>query len=390
VRSIHSGSLLKRRLEPYPAVDCPGGELTPRGFLQHVHLGKHLHLAYKSHVSSMYQHRKGFLEESSSSSSSSKQYRSLYYVRSTDYARTLTSAAALLSHFWPSTLLDKEAPMVIFTDEHEEGEVMHGIGAAGSTKAVSHNNAPSSSGHSGDNEIARDGPCERAVQLQARQASAFRPDPAVVEKLAGMFGEEVRDARITQIADGFFAGHCHGLDLPCSSLGQGLCMDSALAAKVAVQADRHYCSRYDGEEGGREGTQLAIFPFLKEVISRLNASASEVVTGTMVDAPPFVLYSGHDTVVAPLLSALGAYDCRWPPYASRVVFELWKDVETTSVFVRLLFNGKPLTHLITSCRDYFKGMDVVHPELCPFGVFSNILIDLLEPFGTLEKACAVI
>lgn len=37
----------------------------------------------------------------------------------------------------------------------------------------------------------------------------------------------------------------------------------------------------------------------------------------------FALFSGHDTVVAPLLAALGAYDCRWPPYASHVAFELW-------------------------------------------------------------------
>lgn len=37
----------------------------------------------------------------------------------------------------------------------------------------------------------------------------------------------------------------------------------------------------------------------------------------------FALFSGHDTVVAPLLAALGAYDCKWPPYASHVAFELW-------------------------------------------------------------------
>lgn len=40
-------------------------------------------------------------------------------------------------------------------------------------------------------------------------------------------------------------------------------------------------------------------------------------------ATKFALFSGHDTVVAPLLAALGAYDCRWPPYASHVAFELW-------------------------------------------------------------------
>lgn len=37
----------------------------------------------------------------------------------------------------------------------------------------------------------------------------------------------------------------------------------------------------------------------------------------------FALFSGHDTVIAPLLAALGAYDCKWPPYASHVAFELW-------------------------------------------------------------------
>lgn len=37
----------------------------------------------------------------------------------------------------------------------------------------------------------------------------------------------------------------------------------------------------------------------------------------------FAFFSGHDTVIAPLLAALGAYDCRWPPYASHVAFELW-------------------------------------------------------------------
>ncbi len=40
------------------------------------------------------------------------------------------------------------------------------------------------------------------------------------------------------------------------------------------------------------------------------------------------LFSGHDTVIAPVLSALGVYRhqtlCHWPQYASRIVFELWE------------------------------------------------------------------
>ena len=40
------------------------------------------------------------------------------------------------------------------------------------------------------------------------------------------------------------------------------------------------------------------------------------------------VFSGHDTVIAPILAALGVYNgnlCVWPPYASRIVFELWQE-----------------------------------------------------------------
>jgi hypothetical protein len=40
-----------------------------------------------------------------------------------------------------------------------------------------------------------------------------------------------------------------------------------------------------------------------------------------------VLYSGHDTVLAPILGAISAggagIPCGWPPYASRLVWEVW-------------------------------------------------------------------
>lgn len=102
----------------------------------------------------------------------------------------------------------------------------------------------------------------------------------------------------------------------------------------------------------------------------------------------FALFSGHDTVVAPLLAALGAYNCRWPPYASHVAFELWSkssarksrrslrdegdgssenreqgdsnpsakvkeefEVED-GIYVRVTFNGQPVTHHIKDCREY--------------------------------------
>ena len=76
----------------------------------------------------------------------------------------------------------------------------------------------------------------------------------------------------------------------------------------------------------------------------------------------FTLYSGHDTVIAPVLAALGVYDkfCNWPPYASHIAFELWKNGRKESLsrpqnetirdyYVRVLFNGRDVTRLIPSC-----------------------------------------
>ncbi len=74
------------------------------------------------------------------------------------------------------------------------------------------------------------------------------------------------------------------------------------------------------------------------------------------------IYSGHDTVIAPVLAALGVYNkfCSWPPYASRVVFELWKNNRKLSrsrtgmesirdYYVRVLYNGNDVTKFIPTC-----------------------------------------
>jgi hypothetical protein len=68
-------------------------------------------------------------------------------------------------------------------------------------------------------------------------------------------------------------------------------------------------------------------------------------------------------VIAPVLAALGVYDrhCTWPPYASHIMFELWKNARKESFtrssndtirdfYVRVLFNGKDITRHIPACK----------------------------------------
>uniref|UniRef100_A0A7S3SYK6 Acid phosphatase n=1 Tax=Emiliania huxleyi TaxID=2903 RepID=A0A7S3SYK6_EMIHU len=99
------------------------------------------------------------------------------------------------------------------------------------------------------------------------------------------------------------------------------------------------------------------------------------------------LLSGHDTVVAQLLAALDATGeserCGWPPYASRVVFEVWAPVRrdegrTPALVVRALFNGVPQP--LPGCS---PGL-----ELCPLRAFAQAVEARFSAQGGFERACA--
>lgn len=76
----------------------------------------------------------------------------------------------------------------------------------------------------------------------------------------------------------------------------------------------------------------------------------------------FILYSGHDQNIAAVLVALGAFDGHRPPYASRLVFELWTAKGRTDAdsVVRTIYNGRVIqSHLIngtTSLRSFAERL----------------------------------
>ena len=151
------------------------------------------------------------------------------------------------------------------------------------------------------------------------------------------------------------------------------------------------------------------------------------------DRQRVTIFSGHDTVIAPVLASMGLYkdhDCVWPPYASRIAFELYqvndhltlhnilksirskhaspdgsessyheelsrvkkmllnvhsdsiqieKDVLSLS-FVRVLFNGRDMTGEISACQGRIP---------CPLGAFKEMVDGLISPAVTLEEGCKV-
>lgn len=98
--------------------------------------------------------------------------------------------------------------------------------------------------------------------------------------------------------------------------------------------------------------------FSVQIVSRLRTAAS--LPADSPDAVKLTLLSGHDTVIAPVLASLGLYTnglCVWPPYASRIVFELWEPSVSSSTssspsddfYVRVLYNGEDRTVSIPAC-----------------------------------------
>ena len=66
----------------------------------------------------------------------------------------------------------------------------------------------------------------------------------------------------------------------------------------------------------------------------------------------FVIYSGHDITITPLATILEIHSGKWPPFASRVVIELYKKIENKiHYFIKILHNGHDVTSSVVFCRN---------------------------------------
>lgn len=102
------------------------------------------------------------------------------------------------------------------------------------------------------------------------------------------------------------------------------------------------------------------------------------------------VYSGHDTTLTPLLLALELPVDQWPPFASRLIFELYKpstDSSSVGYLVKVIFNGKDVTKRLKFCVS-----DVGWAQTgCALKDFINycgtILVNLGHP--TIGQACRI-
>ena len=145
-----------------------------------------------------------------------------------------------------------------------------------------------------------------------------------------------------------------------------------------------------------------------QILTHLKLSAEEDSKQT---APRLLsLFSGHDTVIAPVLAALGVYKdeiCGWPSYASHIIFELWqrRNSDKPVHYVRVLYNGLDLTQHIPTCGEERSGLikkqnsgegltDPVEIELladssplCSLSALSKQIEGMISPHSSIQEAC---
>ena len=141
----------------------------------------------------------------------------------------------------------------------------------------------------------------------------------------------------------------------------------------------------------------------RQIVSRLE----NVSSGKSKDK--LTIFSGHDTVIAPVLAALGLYHgdrCAWPSYASRIVFELYRlKTKPQTHYFRALYNGVDVTAGIPPCSKSLVVDAKSHstPELssdldhktirvngwtfCPLESLRWQIQQLISPHSNFDDAC---
>lgn len=164
--------------------------------------------------------------------------------------------------------------------------------------------------------------------------------------------------------------------LPCNERGE--CVDYTFAKQLAVAGDWTYEHKHP-----RNSSFLLLLPFLKHSIIDV---MENVVHGEW-PAYKVMLTFTHDDVIAKLRSILGIPTLEWVPYASRLVFELWRTRGSEpDYYVRMLFNGETITNTIRlpSERTSFEQR---HNLILLQTLHDHILTDKLADVRTYHNLC---
>jgi len=290
------------------------GQLSKKGQLRHLQLGKFLRKNYGDFLAPFYNPEE-------------------IYIRSTDVDRTLMSAQSNLAGLFPPHLNETWSadiagwqPLPVHTVPHKS-----------------------------DMLLVRGNNCPRYQNMQ-HDVWVKNPVPEVVTentKYKDLWDTVRKGAGVTDtienmwyIPDSIKIEYLNNLTLPAwvtPSIFDHLMSFKDLGFQMMVY--------------NRSMARLAGGNLLKKIQSNMKAKIEKESKRKMF------MYSAHDDTVAPLLAALGVYNNLAPPYASCVLVELWQDV-SNGYYVRVLYRNdtsivpkNPLLLTIPGCAENCSWSD---------------------------------
>ena len=319
-------------------VVCLGAQLTPIGFSQHLNNGKFLKRQYDSFIES--------IQESSQVT-----------VKSTAYSRTVQSAASLLYGVFGDKFTEEKLKINVVNDKYRETHFLqHLSGENIFCPALSH-------------KLKDVWKKEKLIHLSN---DVIKP---IQEQFAVIFNSHMgKIASLDRLVDILYANLCHDRELPMGPNGD---ITYKLASKSFGTADLLITVKH------AQLAELQTLAIISQIVEKISQLVDEQKGGDPISSK-LTIFSGHDTIISPLLSMLGVHNWRWPPYASRLVFELWKDTNGVenrgggakllskfdNYFIRVLYNGIDLTSKVIICQG-----QTINNQLCPVSAFVKYVSD---------------
>eukprot|EP01112_Ceratiomyxa_fruticulosa_P000149 TRINITY_DN1016_c0_g1_i1.p1 TRINITY_DN1016_c0_g1~~TRINITY_DN1016_c0_g1_i1.p1 ORF type:complete len:424 (+),score=67.74 TRINITY_DN1016_c0_g1_i1:307-1578(+) len=298
------------------AGDCALGQLTNKGYDQHVALGQQLRKLYVDTYK--------FLSPNFDPTE--------IWLRSTDVPRTIQSAQASIIGMYPNLSSNVSTILPVIDINTMDSDTEDMVANPYTCPAVV--------------------PLAAAIEKQAafvQFQQKFQPLQNALQTL--LMGSSQPALSWSNILDGLSALQCNDYPFP-----QNVTQDMANSSYEAANWEYYYSLQ------NTTLVSLTIGTFYSELLSRME----NVISG--LKEPKYLLYSGHDSTIAPFLAGMGLYNGTWPPYASHVEVELWSDSAKSNWYVQVKPNGQPLE--VEGCSDV----------LCPYEEFSNALSSLVPTY----------
>ncbi|RUS16144.1 histidine phosphatase superfamily [Endogone sp. FLAS-F59071] len=203
---------------------------------------------------------------------------------------------------------------------------------------------------------------------------------SISERLKGIVKEVTLDSHPSAngILDTIIAAQAHSIPIPPA-------FDPPLIADLEHVVVREWFAGYmQSEEMRRLGLGRLAGEIKDRAVRRAEGRRDEEKKREEEDLK-LAIYAGHDTSIGSLLILLDAYDNKWPPFSSIVIFELLQDTTSSSSktswfrkadpsashYIRVHYNDRVLQ--LPGCADPGKHHPSGDASLCTLEAFKELV-----------------